>query len=86
MKYIYLILTSIILSACSTKSTPVPTQCSSIESQIESLKNERCNNVTSQTVHVLAGTFAFKGTDEHLNEKIKLLELELNECKHNIKK
>ena len=80
MKNFTLLITlAILFTACSTKST-TPLQCQNIQNEIDNLTKEKHRDLTAISIKALGGRYSYNGEEKYLNQKIKILELELSTC------
>ena len=76
-----LIISSILLTACSTKSTNTPNQCQNIENELDNISKEKYRDLAAITTKTLTGSYSYGEENKHLDQKIEILKLKLAECK-----
>ena len=54
--------------------------CSEITEELKSLKKEKYSDMASTAAVALMGSYAYAQEKKELNEKIKVLEMQLSEC------
>ena len=66
-------------SACSQKSDSIKPKCKNLENKITKLKNDKYINVVKEVISIpISGYPLNKSNNE--SQKLKVLEMELNEC------
>ena len=79
------IILTLILTACSTKSTSTPNNCQNIQNEIDNLKKENYTDMTAFTIKAVTGRYTFGGEKEkYLDQKLQILELKLSDCKRKV--
>jgi uncharacterized protein YcfL len=79
-KFILLVISLLLLTACSQKPTNTPFKCQNIKNEIDNLRNEKYKNVTATVVQTVTNGYPYGAEKQHLNQKIKVLELKLSDC------
>ena len=74
------ILVTILLTACSTKSTTTLYKCQNIQNEIDNLNKEKYSDLAAITTITLTGRYHTNGEEKHLDQRIQILKLELSEC------
>ena len=84
MKLFTLLLSTVLfLISCSQKPINTPLKCQNIKNEIDNLRNEKYMNVTATVVQAVTNGYPYGEEKQHLNQKIKVLELKLSDCERN---
>jgi len=71
----------LLLNGCSQKLVSKTPQCQNIEREILNLEKEKNLNTIGKAVYMLGGSYPTGKNSKELDEKIKLVNFELRDCK-----
>jgi len=82
MKKIILLITLISLfNGCSQKITSLTPKCQNIERKMLDLKQEKNLNLTAKVANTVTNGYPYGQSSKEIEQKIQILNMELEECK-----
>ena len=77
---IFLIIGMVLFLGCSQKTETIKYKCQPLKNKLDSLKSKSRIKQGTVVASVLLSTYPYDTKDKHLDEKIKILEMQLIEC------